>query len=40
MEQLAPTKQPLRRIKLKIFGSSNSGKLFFVFGNIDLIMIL
>jgi len=35
MEQLAPTKQPLRRIKLKIFGSSNSGNLVFVFGNLD-----
>ncbi len=36
MEQLTSTKQPLRRIKLKIFGSSNSGNLvFFVFENID-----
>lgn len=26
MEQLAPTKQLLRRIKLKIFGSIDSGR--------------
>lgn len=25
MEQLAPTAQPLRRIKLKVFGSIDSG---------------
>lgn len=46
MEQLAPTKQALRRIKLKIFGSCDSGKemnlmiemrLFFYLGKTTLV---